>query len=309
MLVKEVATSRRFTAQRGSKLHRKIALAGFLFVLPASLYIFIFNVIPLIYAFYLSLTSYDPLDRGGPKWHGLEGYGEVLGSDQFWSALRITAQYTFEIIPLAIIFALGLALLANRRIPGIGLLRGIFYLPRIVSLTAVSLIWLWLYSRDGLFNYIGTFFGGGDTPWLTAPDLAIHSLVIMRVWKALGGNMVLFLAGLQNIPVELYEAARIDGANGWNLFRYITMPGLRPVAIYVITTNIIYLFQSFSEIYVLTNGGPLESTMTVNMLIYREAFQYNQMGQACVIAFLLFAVIFAFAYVNLRLMSGRGGKR
>jgi ABC-type sugar transport system permease subunit len=131
----------------------------------------------------------------------------------------------------------------------------------------------------------------------------------MRVWKALGGNMVLFLAGLQNIPVELYEAARIDGANGWNLFRYITLPGLRPVAIYVVTTNIIYLFQSFSEIYILTNGGPLESTTTVNMLIYREAFQYNRMGQACAIAFLLFAVIFAFAYFNLRLMSGRGGKR
>jgi multiple sugar transport system permease protein len=290
-------------------LHRKIAIAGVLFVLPASLYIFIFNVVPLIYAFYLSLTSYDPLDKGGPKWHGLEGYADVLASDQFWNALRITAQYTFEIIPLAVVFALGLALLANRRMRGIGFLRGIFYLPRIVSLTAVSLIWLWLYSRDGFFNYIGTFFGGGDTPWLTAPDLTIHSLVIMRVWKALGGNMVLFLAGLQNIPVELYEAARIDGANSWNLFRYITLPGLRNVAIFVVTTNIIYLFQSFSEIWVLTKGGPLETTTTVNVLIYREAFQYNRMGQASAMAFLLFAVIFAFAYFNLRIMNRRGDKR
>jgi multiple sugar transport system permease protein len=289
-------------------LERRMAVAGLALVAPAAIYTLIFGIGPLLYGLYLSFTSYDPLDRAGPRWHGLDGYREVLASPDFWRSLRVTIQYSLEVIPPAVMLALALAMLVNRPLRGIAVFRAMLYLPRIVSLVSVSLIWLWLYSRDGLFNAMGEWVGAGDTPWLTSPDHAIHSIAVMRIWKALGGNMVLFLAGLQNIPKELYEAAEVDGAGAWAKFRYITLPGLRPVMVYVVTINIIYIMQSFAEIYVMTGGGPLDSTTTVNLLIYREAFQYNRIGQASAMAFLLFALIFAFAFMNVRRMGRKGGR-
>jgi multiple sugar transport system permease protein len=304
-----LARARQSTREKRGGQQRRIAFFGLLFVTPAVLYVLIFNIVPVIYAFYLSFTNYSPLDRAGPRWQGLTEYGDVLSSPQFWNALRVTLQYTLEVVPAAVVLAIGLALLANRSLPGIGLLRTFFYLPRIVSLTAVSLVWLWLYSDRGFFNSLGSTFGMGAIPWLSSPALAIHSLAAMRVWKALGGNMVLFLAGLQGIPAELYEAASIDGAGRWHKFSHVTLPGLRPVIVYVTTINLIYILQSFSEIYIMTAGGPLESTTTVNVLIYNQAFQYNQLGQASATAFLLFAVIFVFAYFNIRLISARRSVR
>ncbi|MBO0796502.1 MAG: sugar ABC transporter permease [Ktedonobacteraceae bacterium] len=291
--------------RRLSRQQKRIALAGMLFVTPAVLYVLLFNIFPILYAFFLSFTNYSPLDRQSPQLRGFDSYQTVLGSGQFWNALRVTILYTVEVVPPSIILAIGLALLVNKPLRGIGLFRSLYYLPRIVSLTAVSLVWLWLYSNHGFFNYLASLVGIGPIDWLNSPALALQSIVVMRVWKALGGNMVLFLAGLQGIPQELYEAAAIDGAGRWSKFLYVTLPGLRPVMAYVTTVNIIYLFQSFSELYIMTQGGPVESTTTVNMLIYNQAFQYNQLGQASATAFLLFAVIFVFAFINIRLMTRR----
>ncbi|HTK09482.1 MAG TPA: sugar ABC transporter permease [Ktedonobacteraceae bacterium] len=294
-------------AKRGrySSLQKRIMVAGVIFIAPATLYTLIFQIFPVIYALYLSFTNASSSNVQGSQFQGLEGYREVLLSPEFWNALRVTVQYTIEVVPLAMAFSLGLALLANRRMRGITFFRAAFYLPNIISLTAVSLVWMWLYSNDGFFNYVGSLVGLEHIRWLSSPAIALHALVGMRVWKALGGNMVLFLAGLQGIPEELYEAASIDGAGSWARFCHVTLPGLQPVIVYVATADLIYLAQSFSEVYIMTSGGPIDSTTTMNLLIYNQAFQYNQIGQASAMAFLLFIVIFAFAFFNVRVMTRR----
>lgn len=276
-----------------------------LFVLPAAVYVAWFHLFPVLYGFYLSLTSYSPLDRGGPSFVGLQNYVSLFGSPQFRNSVLVTGQYVLEVLPFTIVLSLGLALLANRSMIGISIFRAMLYLPRVVSLTAVSLIWLWLYSRDGWFNEILDMFGAGPVDWLLNPDTAMHSVVLMRIWKSLGGNMVLLLAGLQTIPRELYEAAESDGAGPWQRFRYVTLPGLRTILMYVVTMDIVYLSQSFAELYILTQGGPVGATTTTNYLIYQQAFQYNQMGEASAMAFVLFALIAGFSVLAIRSMGRR----
>jgi ABC-type sugar transport system permease subunit len=162
-----------------------------------------------------------------------------------------------------------------------------------------------MYSQTGLVNEILGALGLSGQSWLLSADSALNAVSAMRIWKALGSNMVLLLAGLQSIPRDLYEAAKVDGAGKWATFRHITLPGLRPMLVYVVAMDIIYLAQGFAEIYVLTQGGPLESTTTVNYLIYTEAFQYNQLGSASAMAFVLFAFIVGFSVLTVRGISGR----
>ncbi|WP_043625805.1 carbohydrate ABC transporter permease [Nonomuraea candida] len=279
---------------------RRRRLVGLAFAAPAIVYLAVFQLFPVLYGLYLSLTGYSPLDRGAPRFVGLDNYLALADSAAFLQSLKVTAQFVAEVLPFAVGIALGLALLANRKVRGIGLWRAGLFLPRIVPLTAVSLIWLWLYSPDGWFNSLLAGVGLQPHDWLLDEDTALHAVAVMRVWKALGGNMVLFLAGLQAIPKTLYEAAALDGAGAWARFRHVTLPGLRPVMVYVITVNIVYLAQSFAEIFILTGGGPLGSTTTTNFLIYQEAFQNNQFGSASAMAFVLFALIFAFSYASMR---------
>ncbi|WP_165367404.1 carbohydrate ABC transporter permease [Phytoactinopolyspora endophytica] len=276
---------------------------GALFVAPAAAYIGIFHLFPVVYGLYLSFTRYSPLDRGGPQLIGIDNYVDLLSDADFHKSVRVTVQFVAEVLPFAVAIALGLALLANRSMRGIGLFRAGLFLPRIVPLAAVSLIWLWLYSPDGWFNHLLGQVGLDPRNWLLDEGTALHAVAGMRVWKALGGNMVLFLAGLQAIPRTLYEAATVDGANSWQRFRYVTLPGLRPVTTYIVILNIVYLAQSFAEIFILTGGGPLRSTTTTNFLIYEEAFQNNRFGSASAMAFVLFALIFAFSFMILRRMG------
>ncbi|GAA3971996.1 sugar ABC transporter permease [Actinomadura viridis] len=285
---------------RGRGPARRRLLAGIAFTSPVIAYLAVFQLFPVLYGLYLSFTSYSPLDRGAPRPVGFGNYTGLLHSADFLRSLRVTAQFVAEVLPFAVGLALGLALLANRRIPGIGLFRAGLFLPRIVPLTAVSLIWLWMYSPDGWFNSLAAQIGLSPREWLLDEGSALHAVAFMRVWKALGGNMILFLAGLQAIPPVLYEAAKMDGAGAWARFRHVTLPGLRPVMVYVVTINIVYLAQSFAEIFILTGGGPLGSTTTTNFLIYQEAFQNNQFGSASAMAFVLFAFIFAFSFIAMR---------
>ncbi|MEV7692459.1 sugar ABC transporter permease [Microbacterium sp. NPDC089189] len=281
------------------------AIFGLLFVLPAALYIVIFQLIPVFYGLILSFTTYSPLSRSGPEFTGIDNYAELLGDAEFGNALLVTGRYVLQVLPLTVVIALLLALLVNRPFKGVGLFRSALYVPHIVSLTAVSMVWLWMYSQTGLFNEILGFFGAPAQSWLLDADSSLNAVSAMRIWKALGSNMVLLLAGLQSIPRELYEAARVDGAGRWASFRYVTLPGLRPMLVYVVAMDIIYLAQGFAEIYVLTQGGPLGSTTTVNYLIYTEAFQYNQMGSASAMAFVLFALIIGFSVLAVRGVMGK----
>lgn len=291
--------------RRTPKRWNRMAVFGLLFVLPAGLYVVIFQLIPVIYGLVLSFTSYSPLSRQGPEFTGVDNYADLLTDGDFANALLVTGRYVLQVLPITVVLALLLALLVNRPFRGVGLFRSALYIPHIVSLTAVSIVWLWMYSQTGLFNEILGWFGLSGQSWLLSSDSALNAVSAMRIWKALGSNMVLLLAGLQSIPRDLYEAAKVDGAGRWGTFRHITLPGLRPMLVYVVAMDIIYLAQGFAEIYVLTQGGPLESTTTVNYLIYTEAFQYNQLGSASAMAFVLFAFIVGFSVLTVRGISGR----
>jgi len=278
---------------------------GLAFVAPAALFVLIFQFGPVLYGFYLSFTTYNPINPAGPQPVGVKNYGDLLSDPGFGNSLLVTGRYVLQVLPLTVVIALVLALLANRGFRGVGFFRAALFVPNIVALTAVSMIWLWMYSDSGLINQLLQLLGLPKQAWLLSPDAALNAATAMRVWKALGSNMVLLLAGLQAIPRELYEAARVDGGGRWALFRYVTLPGLRPMLTYVVAMDIIYLAQSFGEIYVLTQGGPLGSTTTVNYLIYQQAFQYNQLGSASAMAFVLFAFIIGFSLLTVRGLMGR----
>lgn len=282
--------------------------AAWILILPAVATLSLVVAVPIGYGFYLSLTSYNPVERGAPRFHGIDGYLAVLTSGEFWQAIWVTVQYATGTLVIAVPAALGVALLVNGRFRGVALFRAVFYLPRVVPLVAVSMIWLWLYSRDGLFNYLLDLVGLPPVNFLTDEDAALPSLIAMRAWKALGGSMIIFLAGLQGIPKSLLEAAAVDGCGRWRSLRHVTLPLLVPITTYVVVVDVIYLAQSFSEIYILTSGGPLSSTTVVNMLIYNEAFEHYRLGNASAMAFLLFCLIFGLAYLSIRTLS-KGGRR
>lgn len=299
--------TRRATADRPTvaRLHRSQRRAGWLLLAPAGLALFFITLIPVAYGFYLSLTSYNPVYKDSTTFRGFDGYVRILTDGTFWRAILVTLEYALGTLALTLPVALGLALLVNGKFPGVALFRSVMYLPRVVPLVAISLVWLWLYSSTGLFNYLLSLVGLDPVPFLTEPESALPSLIVMRAWKALGGSMIIFLAGLQNIPQGLMEAASVDGAGRWRKLIHITLPLLAPITSYVVTVDLIYLSQSFSEIYIMTDGGPLGSTTVANMLIYKEAFQNFRIGDASAMAFLLFALIFVLVLVNFRRVLGK----
>ncbi|HEY8426139.1 MAG TPA: sugar ABC transporter permease [Limnochordales bacterium] len=284
---------------------RYTASMGYLFVLPVVIYVVVVHFLPIASSLYLSFTRYTILSR--PVWVGLANYARLLTDDPlFWRAMRNTAQYALEVLPLNIAISIGLALLVNRATRGVVLFRTLFYMPVITSIIAVSMIWLWLYEpRSGLLNLLLDQVGLGPVQWLGDPRLALHSLVLMRVWRGVGWNMVIYLAGLKGIPQEYYEAAEMDGASPWRKFIHITWPALKPITYYVIVMGLISTFQTFGEVYAMTAGGPLDSTTTVAYLIYQRAFQYYEMGEASSMAFTLFLVIFGLSLVNVRYFQSR----
>ena len=279
---------------------RRVMLTGYLFIAPVLFYAILTAFLPMFTSLYLSFTRYSMLRS--PEGIGGTNYVRILFNDDlFWRALLNTSCYALEVLPLNIIISLGLALLVNRKLKGITLFRTLYYLPVVSSIIAVSMIWLWLYEpNSGLISLLFSKVGIPPVDWLGDPRLALHSLVIMRVWKGIGWNMVIYLAGLQGIPLYLYEAAIIDGSSPWQSFTNITWPMLKPVTYYVIIMGLISTFQTFGEIYAMTGGGPLDSTTTIGFLIYQRGFQYFAMGEASAIAFILFVIIFALSMVNFR---------
>jgi multiple sugar transport system permease protein len=284
------------------RLIRKRALSGYLFILPAYLLFVVFLLVPVVWAFYLSFTNYNILSHS--DWVGLENYQRLIHDREFRNALWNTTYYALQVIPLNMAVSLGLALLVNRALKGITLFRTAFYVPVVTSIIAASMIWMWLYdSNNGLINYLLSFVGIEPQMWLNDPDLALHALVLMRVWKGVGWNMVIFLAGLQAIPKTLYEAAAIEGAGRWSSFWKITWPLLAPTTFFVFVMATISTFQTFGEIYAMTSGGPVGSTTTLVYLIFVYGFERYQMGYASAIAFVLFAIILLLSLINMLVMQ------
>jgi ABC-type sugar transport system permease subunit len=229
----------------------------------------------------------------------------VLHDEKFWNAMKNTVVYLIQ-IPIGMVISLGLALALNRKIRGIRFLRTIYYMPAVTSMVVVSLMWQWIYNKDfGVLNYFLSFLGLGPYGWLQSTKMALPSIMLMAIWLGLGSRMLLFLAGLQSIPEEYYEAAEVDGADAWNRFWHITLPLLAPTTFFVLVTSIIGSFQVFTPVYVLTGGGPAGSTDVAVHRIYFEAWQNLRFGYASAETWILFAILFVLTLIQFRYFGRR----
>jgi ABC-type sugar transport system permease subunit len=287
-----------------SRLAFREAVTAWAFVSPSLLLLLIFSAGPLLFAFYLSFHEWNLVEPAKP-FVGLRHYAELAGDRLFWNAARNTLIYSLY-VPVTMALALAVALLLNRSVKGITVLRAVFFLPYITSFVAISIVWQWMYDPEfGLFNWALGLVGLGPFPWLNHPSTALLALIIMAVWIHIGFQMIIFLAGLQAIPRELYEAAMVDGAGRWRRFRHITLPLLRPTTFFVLVTSIIGSFQVFTFVYVMTEGGPLHATDVIVYRIYQNAWGFLRMGYASAMSWVLFAVIFAATLLQFRLLGRR----
>jgi multiple sugar transport system permease protein len=279
------------------------AITGYLFLVPWLFIFLTFILFSIVYALYLSLTKYDLLSA--PQLWGLEGYKRVLTDSLFLTkALPNTFKYVLVVVPIQTFLSLVLAFVMDQKLRMRRLFRTVFYLPSVTSSVVISLIFVWLFASQGIFNQIIH----SNINWLNNPTTAFYVIMGMNIFTTTGTLMLIFLSGLQDIPQTLYEAGRIDGASSPQIFRYITIPMLRPVIFFVVTVGIIGCFQVFDQIYVMTAGGPLDSTTTITYLIYKWAFRDTtvKMGQASALAIILTVIILAVTFIQRRVIEGSG---
>src|SRR6266496_2003750 len=284
----------------------KFQRAALWFVAPAVLVIGVFFLLPVVAALLMSLTDFDIYalaDLRNLRFVGLANYTRLLGNPLFWQALGNTLYFVLVGVPLSIALSLGAALLLNSPLARFTrVCRTALFAPVVTTLVAVAVIWRYLFSaRYGLINYALGAIGISPIDWLGNPRWAMPAIIVFAVWKNFGYNMIILLAGLQSIPAELYEAARIDGASVWRQFRSVTLPLLAPVLLMVGILTVAGYFQLFAEPYVMTQGGPLQSTVSVLYFMYEEGFKWWNLGSASAVAFVLFLVIFGVTALQLRL--------
>ena len=284
--------------------------AAWFFLAPALILIGVFFFLPVAAALLLSVTDFDLYGIANPRnarFVGFQNYSRLLGTSEFWNALRNTLYFALVGGPLTIAVSLGAALLLSSKLVRFkGLFRTIYFTPFVTTLVAVAIVWRYLYhTRYGLFNYALGGIGIGPIDWLGDPRWAMPAIILMTVWKSFGYNMLIFIAGLQAIPGELYDAAEIDGAGAFRRFISITLPMLTPTLVFVAVVTMIGYFQLFAEPYVMTQGGPLRSTTSVVLLMYEEGFRWWRMGYAAAIAFVLFIVILVATLIQFRFQRDR----
>jgi multiple sugar transport system permease protein len=279
--------------------------SAYLFIAPGLIHFVIFTLFAVGFAFYISFHEWNIIKPDKP-FVGLENYLRLIEDTRFHRAVLNTLIFLVG-VPLNLTCALAVALLLNTQVRGQAIFRTMFYLPVVTPLVVSSIIWKWLYQGDyGLLNYYLLKFGIIQEKifWLADPNLALPALILMGIWIGTGGPMVIYLAGLQSIPQEMYDAAMVDGASAWQRLLYITIPLLRPTTFFLIVTNIIYTFQIFTEVYIMTNGGPLNRTTTIGYYLYVNAFRELDMGYATAMAFVLFAMIFGFTLLQWKFTRG-----
>jgi len=273
--------------RRGLKPATREGIAFYIFIMPWLLGFLIFTFGPMIVSAYLSFTNYSVI--GAPQWAGLANYREMWSSPLFWTSLNNTLFMLAFDLPLGLIASLGVALLLNQRLRGVNVFRAIFYLPVLIPAVANILLWLWIFDKDaGVLNYFLKFIGIPPQPWLQSETWAKPSLIIMNLWGA-GGPMLIYLAGLKGIPVQIYEAAEIDGVSTWQRFWKITLPLLSPTIFFQLVTGVIFELQIFTQGYIL-GGGPNYSTTFYVLNLFNNAFRYLRMGYASAMAWVLFAI-------------------
>ncbi|QOR70595.1 sugar ABC transporter permease [Ruania alkalisoli] len=286
------------------RLHRKERQAGWLLVAPAGLHVFIWVGLPLIVALILSFTRYELPAK--PRFIGFENFVEAFGKESFRTAVLNTFIMTGVAVPVSMTIALCIALLLNQGLKGQGFFRTAVFMPHITATVAVAVVWLWIYNPDstGLLNKAIEIFGIGPVSWLGYPDLALGSVIVMLIWQGIGIKMLIYLAALQGLPLDLDEAARIDGANVVQRFLHIKVPLLRPATFFVLVTSIIQSFQVFDQIFILTSGGPANATTVITYQIYLSAFEASRMGYASAQSIVLFTFLIFLAIFSRRVVGG-----
>jgi ABC-type sugar transport system permease subunit/ABC-type glycerol-3-phosphate transport system substrate-binding protein len=283
--------------------------AGWLFLTPALTILSVFLFLPVIISFIISLTNwniYSVNDLNSLTFTGFSNYSKLLSDPIFWISLKNTLVFSFVGVPLNIILALITAVILNQQcIKFKAFFRIGFFIPVITTMVAVAVVWRWLYNPDfGIFNWLLSLVGMSPQNWLTNPDLAIWSLIVMGVWKGFGYNMIIFIAALQSISESLYEAAEIDGATKIQQFFYITLPMLKKTTVFITIMTTIGYLQFFAEPYIMTKGGPLNSTMSVVLYMYNHGFKFYNLGYASAIAYALFGIIFIFTLFQIKISKG-----
>lgn len=278
--------------KRMSAMARREAITGLLWVQAWFIGFVLFTLGPIVAAAYLSFTEWNGV--GSPKWVGLGNYSELFTDDPlFWQSLKVTGVFAVLYLPLSLLIGFGMALLMNQKLRGVTVFRTIYYLPSVLSGVAVAVLWGFVFHRDyGVLNYFLSWFGIDPVPWLQDPHWVIPALVIMQLW-GIGGSVIIYLGGLQGIPTELYEVARIDGAGWWATLRTVTLPMMSPVIFFQLVLGVIATLQIFTQAYVLTGGGPDYASFFYAINIYQRAFVELRLGYACALSVVLALIIIA----------------
>ncbi|MFB2936609.1 carbohydrate ABC transporter permease [Aerosakkonemataceae cyanobacterium BLCC-F154] len=275
-------------------------ITPYLFLFPAIIILGLTVIWPALQAFYLSFTRYEYDITQAPEWVGLANLQRLIGDKIFWQTLRNTIIYLIGVVPTLVVLPLGLAILVNQKLRGISWFRAAYYTPVIISMVVAGLAWKWLYAENGLLNQILKIIGFSEgIPWLTSPNWVLFSVMAVTIWKGLGYYMVIYLAGLQSIPNELYEAAAIDGSDGLKKHWDITVPLMKPYLLLVAVISAISATKVFEEVYIMTQGGPRNSSKTVVYYLYDQAFRNLEISYACTIGLVLFLIIFSLSILRI----------
>lgn len=293
-----LAAGKRARTRRGSVLARRRNVYFYLFIAPWLLGFIIFRAGPLLAAAWLSFVKWEIVTP--PVFVGFANWTTMPRDPLFWQSLKVTSIYTFAVVPLSVVLGFLLAFLMNQNVKGVTVFRTIYYLPSVTSGVAVAMLWIWIFNPEfGLLNYFLDMIGIKGPAWLFDPEWVIPAFIIMSLW-GLGGTTIIYLAGLQGIPTQLYEAAEIDGADGWQRLLNITVPMMTPIVFFNLVMNVIGTFQVFTSAFVMTQGGPRNASLFYVLYLFRNAFQYFEMGYAASLAWVLFAIIGFFTLIIFR---------
>jgi putative chitobiose transport system permease protein len=284
-------------------MKRRKAYTPYLFLLPALTFMGVFLFYPIVDVFRLSFTNYNMITEA--QFVGLDNYKQLFNEPLFWKTLKNSFIYLIGVVPILVVAPIFLAILVNNKLKGIKWFRAAYYIPVVTSMVVVGIMWKWLYQGNGILNYILQSLGiiSDQINWLTDPNIALFSVMAVTVWKGLGYYMVIYLSGLQSIPQELYEVSEIDGASWWQKHIHVTIPLLKPSIMLVTILSSIAAMKVFTEVYVMTKGGPLNSSKTLVYYIYQMAFENLNLGYAAAMGFVLFIIIFILSFFNIKLMD------
>lgn len=289
-------------ARKLSKWDREERRGFFLFISPWLIGFVLFMLIPMCASVYISLTDWNILRS--PTFVGLENFRTIFNDPLFYKSVKVTLTYAVFSVPLGVFCSIFVALLLNNKLPGMRVFRTIFYLPAVVSGVVVAIVWLWMYQPEyGIINTLLAKLGIQGPKWIYSEQWAMPSLIIMSLWN-IGGNIVLYLAALQGVPTDYYEAAELDGAGWWKRFIYITLPGISPTLLFTTLTGIIGAMQTFTQAFVMSSGGPNNATLFYAYYIYNNAFVYRKMGLACAQAWIMFIMIGILTAISLKVSQG-----